>query len=97
MTTQIPLLNLTPIYLQNTDSILNTLIFMNLDQGHDFHDGSARTKTNSGLSTWVDLDFKGKGFLNQISRNFFNANYSNGTYNLDSNAIFGNNDFIKGN
>jgi hypothetical protein len=96
MSTKIPLLNLTPIYLQNTDSILNTLIFMNLDQGHDFHDGSARTKTNSGLSTWVDLDFKGKGFLNQISRNIFNSTYRNGTYNLTSNEIFGKNDFIKG-
>ena len=28
MSTQIPLLNLTPVYLQNTDSILNTLIFL---------------------------------------------------------------------
>jgi hypothetical protein len=101
MSTGIPLLNLTPLYLQNTDSILNTLIFMNLDQGHDFHDGSARTRSSSGLTTWVDLDFKGKGFLNQIPRNIFNTKYPDklsGIYELnsDNGDIFGKNDFIKG-
>ena len=55
MSTQTPLLNLTPVYLQNTENIVNTLIFMNLDQGHDFHDGSARTKTNNGDQTWIQL------------------------------------------
>ena len=99
MSTQIPLLNLTPVYLQNTDNIVNTLIFMNLDQGHDFHDGSARTKTNSGNSTWVDLDVKGKGFLNQIKRNIFNEKYKeDGEFKLlvEDGDIFGNYDFIKG-
>ena len=76
MSIETPLLDLTPVYLQNTDNIVNTLIFMNVDQGHDFHDGSARTKTNSGNQTWVDLDFKGKGFLNSIPREIFNRDYS---------------------
>jgi len=100
MTTQIPLLNLTPIYLQNTDNILNTLIFMDLDQGHDFHDGSARTKTSSGLSTWVDLDVKGKGFINQIKKTIFNDKYKDRVephvLTSANGEIFGNNDFIKG-
>jgi hypothetical protein len=98
MSTETPLLNLTPVYLQNTDNILNTLIFMNLDQGHDFHDGSARTKTNSGNQTWVDLDFKGKGFLNSIPTTIFNIEYpsSETSYTLTSDKIFGQTDFIKG-
>lgn len=94
----ISLLDLTPIYLQNTNNIINTFIFMNLDQGHDFHDGSARTKTSSGNSTWVDLDVKGKGFLNQSKRSIFNNKYPNGNHILTSanGEIFGNSDFIKG-
>jgi hypothetical protein len=96
--TNIPLLDLTPIYLQNTNNIINSLIFMNLDQGHDFHDGSARTKTSSGNSTWVDLDVKGKGFINQIKRSIFNIKYPDGNNILTSakGEIFGNSDFIKG-
>ena len=96
--TNIPLLDLTPIYLQNTNNIINTFIFMNLDQGHDFHDGSARTKTSSGNSTWVDLDVKGKGFINQIKRSIFNNKYPDGNHLLTSSdgEIFGNSDFIKG-
>jgi len=102
MSTETPLLNLTPVYLQNTDNIVNTLIFMNVDQGHDFHDGSARTKTSAGLSTWVDLDFKNKGFLNQIPSRVFYQKYPNDTtpdektYPLSNDDIFGNSDFIKG-
>jgi hypothetical protein len=102
MSTETPLLNLTPVYLQNTDNIVNTLIFMNVDQGHDFHDGSARTKTSAGLSTWVDLDLKNKGFLNQIPSRVFYQKYPNDTtpdektYPLSNDDIFGNSDFIKG-
>lgn len=102
----IPILNLTPIYLQNTKNIVNNLIFMNLDQGHDFHDGSSRTKTNDGKSTWVDLDIKGKGFLNQIKKNIFKEKYNednkekyneeNKVYTMNSEEIFGENEFIKG-
>lgn len=93
------LLNLTPIYLQNTDTILNTLLFMCLDQGHDFHDGSARTKTNDGKSCWVDLDLSGKGYLNKISASEFQNNYapnSSDPKTIYANQIFGKNDFIKG-
>ena len=99
MSIETPLLDLTPVYLQNTDNIVNTLIFMNVDQGHDFHDGSARTKTNSGNQTWVDLDFKGKGFLNSIPREIFNRDYSQNEGDpriLNSDKIFGQTDFIKG-
>lgn len=92
-----PLLKLTPIYLQNTDTILNTLLFMCLDQGHDFHDGSARTKTPDGKATWVDLDFNGKGFLNKISSDIFESEYANVNEGIiTTDKIFGNNDFIKG-
>jgi hypothetical protein len=92
------LLELTPLYLQKTDSILNTLLFMCLDQGHDFHDGSARTKTNDGKPTWVDLDFNGKGYLNKIPQDTFNniLNEENGKISISSENIFGKYDFIKG-
>jgi hypothetical protein len=94
------LLNLTPIYLQNADNILNTLLFMCLDQGHDFHDGSARTKTNDGKSTWVDLDLSGKGYLNKISISDFQNNYSptdpETRKTINAEYIFGKGDFIKG-
>lgn len=36
------LLSLTPICFQNTDLILNTWLFMCLDQGHDFRAGDSR-------------------------------------------------------
>lgn len=90
------LLDLTPIYLQKTDTILNTLLFMCLDQGHDFHDGSARTKTTDGNPTWVDLDFKGKGYLNKIPQSKFNSIISTSGTTFLSKDIFGEYDFIKG-
>jgi len=92
------LLNLTPVYLQNTDNILNTLLFMCLDQGHDFHDGSSRTKNDDNVNTWVDLDFEGKGYLNKISQTTLDSKFSNGTNEIifQPNDIFGQYDFIKG-
>ena len=51
------LLDLTPVCLQKTDTIFNTLLFMCLDQGHDFRAGDSRTTTTDGQSTWVDYDF----------------------------------------
>jgi len=98
MPSQIKLINLTPINLQKTDNILNTLLFMCLDQGHDFHDGSARTKTNDGKSTWVDLDLNGKGYLNKINQDIFDLEYApnQGVNEISADKIFGKKDFIKG-
>lgn len=93
-----PLKSLTSICLQETDTILNTLLFMCLDQGHDFHDGSARTKTNDGKTTWVDLDFNGKGYLNKIETSIFQKEYApnEGENKVNVDKIFGKNDFITG-
>lgn len=94
-TAEPPLLSLTSVYSQKTDTILNTLLFMCLDQGHDFHDGSTRTQTNDGKKTWVDLDFNGKGYLNRIPKTTFESDYMSGSP-ITADKIFGKNDFIKG-
>ena len=97
------LLDITPVILQDTSTILNTLIFMCLDQGHDFRAGDSRTTTNDGQSTWVDLDLyveKKLCYLNKINRQKFEDNYYNvnttGVKTINSDLIFGQNDFIKG-
>jgi hypothetical protein len=100
------LLDITPVILQDTSTILNTLIFMCLDQGHDFRAGDSRTTTNDGQSTWVDLDFyveKKLCYLNKINRQKFEDNYYNvktleptEIKTINSDLIFGQNDFIKG-
>jgi transcription termination factor NusB len=92
------LLDLTPVCLQKTDTIFNTLLFMCLDQGHDFRAGDSRTTTNDGQSTWVDYDFfvnKKICYLNKIKQQKFNTEYI-GKSTLNSEQIFGQNDFIKG-
>lgn len=92
------LLDLTPVFLQKTDTIFNTLLFMCLDQGHDFRAGDSRTTTNDGQSTWVDYDFfvnKKICYLNKIKQQKFNTEYI-GKSTLNSEQIFGQNDFIKG-
>jgi hypothetical protein len=100
------LLDITPVILQDTSTILNTLIFMCLDQGHDFRAGDSRTTTNDGQSTWVDLDFyaeKKVCYLNKINKQKFEDNYYKVTPSdptaiktINSDLIFGQNDFIKG-
>jgi hypothetical protein len=100
------LLDVTPVLVQDTASILNTLIFMCLDQGHDFRAGDSRTTTSDGCSTWVDPDFyvdKKICYLNKIKKQNFNDNYissiassSSGTVTISSDLIFGKNEFIKG-
>ena len=93
METQVPLLNLTPVCLQKTDTILDTMLFMCLDQGHDFRDGSKRT-LNKGKPSWVDLVFEKRGYLNKVLEEDYNKNYKSKT--ITSDKIFGNSDFIKG-
>ena len=96
--------SLTPICIQNTDSILNTLLFMCLDQGHDFRAGDSRTTTQQGASTWVDYDFqpdkKKLCYLNKIRTNTFKELYYSDIETepkeIGSELIFGQNDFIKG-
>jgi len=100
------LLDLTPVCLQKTDTIFNTLLFMCLDQGHDFRAGDSRTTTTDGQSTWVDYDFfvsnKKLCYLNKIKQDKFNKEYiqSNDTeekqITIGPEKIFGQNDFIKG-
>lgn len=92
------LLDLTPVCIQKTDTIFNTLLFMCLDQGHDFRAGDSRTTTNDGQSTWVDYDFfvnKKICYLNKIKQQKFISDYV-GKSTLNSEEIFGQNDFIKG-
>jgi hypothetical protein len=93
---KIPLLDLTPVCLQNTNNIINTLIFMCLDQGHDFRDKSART-LNKGKRGWVDIDFRGAGYLNKISQDDLNSYASTDGENIiDSAKIFGKYQFVTG-
>lgn len=107
-TNYLKLLDLTPVLLQDTSTIMNTLLFMCLDQGHDFRAGDSRTITTDGHSTWVDLDFsvdkKKLCYLNKINRQKFsdeytpdnNTNESSNKKTIQSDLIFGQNDFIKG-
>lgn len=98
------LLSLTPICLQNTDLILNTSLFMCLDQGHDFRAGDNRTINAQQQPTWVDYEFKPDNkkncYLNKINANDFNTNYyassDTGEKQIPTDKIFGQNDFIKG-
>ncbi len=64
--TGIKLLDLTPVCLQNTDNILTTLIFMCLDQGHDFRDGGSRTLIGRDRG-WVDADYNNDSYLNKLT------------------------------
>ncbi len=93
----IPLLNLTPVCLQNTNNIINTLLFMCLDQGHDFRDGGSRTRLPGGERGWVDIDYDGNGYLNKISKDEL-IGYANGqsSFTIDSPKIVGNYQFVTG-
>lgn len=94
---EIPLLNLTPICLQNTNNIINTLMFMCLDQGHDFRDEGGRTVVN-GKKAWVNTEIDKQCYINKISRKEFQDNYgvNEGENVINSDKIFGQNEFIKG-
>lgn len=95
----ISLLNLTPVCLQNTNNIINTLIFMCLDQGHDFRDTSKRTNVSGGKKGWVNAEYNKDSYLKKIKNNelitlYQNANQTNGE--VFSNDLFGKNEFMKG-
>lgn len=96
------LLSLTPVCLQKSDTILDTMCFMCLDQGHDFHDGSSRTQTIARKESWIDSSIKDKdvsnarkGYLNKIKAQIFNENHIP-PKTLNSKDIFGKTEFIKG-
>lgn len=100
---EISLLNLTPVCLQNTNNIMNTLLFMSLDQGHDFRDNSDRTNVN-GIKAWINADISireetGKVvYLNKVPKKDFEENYApnTGDNSIDASKIFGQYDFVKG-
>lgn len=100
---EIPLLDLTPVCLQNTNNVMNTLLFMCLDQGHDFRDTSDRTNV-AGTKAWINADISireeaGKVvYLNKVSKDEFETNYApNEDDNIiDASKIFGQYDFVKG-
>ncbi len=95
-TQKISLLDLTPVCLQNTNNIMNTLIFMCLDQGHDFRDKSNRT-LNKGNRGWVDIDYRGAGYLNKISEEVLSRYAPNeGDNKIESPQIFGKQQFVTG-
>lgn len=91
------LLDLTPVCLQNTNNIMNTLIFMCLDQGHDFRDKSSRTLTG-GIRGWVDIDYRGIGYLNKISEEDLSTYIPDESDNnfIESDKIFGKQQFVTG-
>ena len=102
----IKLLDLTPVCLQKADTILDTMCFMCLDQGHDFHDGSGRTRTLADQETWIDSTISDKnissgrkGYLNKINDDIFTTTYKpqpNENKILTTEQIFGKTEFIKG-
>lgn len=102
----IKLLNLTPVCLQKADTILDTMCFMCLDQGHDFHDGSSRTRSLADQETWIDSTISDKnissgrkGYLNKINSDIFTTTYKpqpSENKTLTTEQIFGKTEFIKG-
>jgi hypothetical protein len=102
----IKLLDLTPVCLQKADTILDTMCFMCLDQGHDFHDGSSRTRTLADQETWIDSTISDKnissgrkGYLNKINSDIFTTTYKpqpSENKTLTTEQIFGKTEFIKG-
>lgn len=96
ITPKIQLLDLTPVCLQNTNNIMNTFLFMCLDQGHDFRDKSSRTLTG-GIRGWVDIDYRGSGYLNKIKENDLKEYIPNeGENYIESDKIFGKHQFVTG-
>jgi hypothetical protein len=94
----IKLLDLTPVCLQNTANILNTLIFMCLDQGHDFRDESQRTMVaNNTRRGWVNIEFNQDCYLNKISHNEMSQILPEaGEKCFDAELIFGKHEFMRG-
>jgi hypothetical protein len=96
--TGIKLLDLTPVCLQNTDNILNTLIFMCLDQGHDFRDESQRTMVaNNTRRGWVNIEVNQDCYLNKISQDEMSQILPEaGEKCLDAEILFGKHEFMRG-
>ena len=97
------LLDLTPVCLQNTNNINNTLLFMCLDQGHDFRDTSKRTMVK-GARGWVNAEFKSsktdsylKKFGERILQKLFDKKEEGTDFTLlKSSELFGATEFMKG-
>ena len=77
---RIDITSITPIYLQNCENIMTTLLFMPLDQCHDFRGG--RT---SGSSSWVTeiskgilkKDVDGERLAEGITENIYSNDFMN--------------------
>lgn len=83
---EIEITKITPIYVQKCDNIMSTLLFMPLDQCHDFRGG--RTSGGKSLATQMD-----KGKINTTSKNNENGLANNGgiiTGNIYSNTFINN-------
>jgi hypothetical protein len=99
--TLIPVIKLTPFFCQKADNIMTTLLFMCLDQGHDFRDGSARTSVDDkGKKSWVDLEKSGKSenklYFKKIDEESYGKSFENSDTKIDDSPCYSDGDFIKG-